>query len=215
MKPWLILQYDDRPLSDEFKVLMKRNRKYASKHGYEHVFLNKGYEYLPPYWRKVKAVLEYLKTDKYKGVLWLDTDAVINNMEISLHSIEDMSKSFYKTVNSAGNNIFNAGVWLVRNTKKGIKIMEDWMGKYNRDEWRQDFSGQWHTDGKWAGRAYEQGSFAYLVVPKYNQNIKTLNEKTIQGHNIKNPEPFIYHFYNIHKEKIPEYLDILKREPRL
>lgn len=220
--PWLIVQYDDRPLSSDHQALMARNQAYCKKHNYEYKFLNTGYKDLPPYWRKTKIVKDLLETNNYEGILWLDTDATIYNMDITLESFagtnnstnnskrnntrrnNSKKKNFYKAINSAGNQIFNAGVWLVKNTKNGHKIMNTWMKQYKPSDWKYDGK-SWHTDGPWAGITYEQGSFAFTVVPRYKNSIQTMNEQFLQGTSPRG-DVFILHFYNHFKSRIPYFL---------
>jgi len=209
-KSWLIVQYDDRPLNKNHTEFIRRNQIYAKKHGYYYTFINKGYTDLPPYWRKVAIVRDYLNTDKYKGIMWLDTDAVIFNMNISLDHVGDTTKHFFKATNSTGNQIFNAGVWTVKNTIAGKKIMEKWMELYDPSKWKQNGK-SWSTDSNWAGEDYEQGAFAYKIVPRYNKNINTLNEPFLQGVYPKMGEKhhdnvFVYHFYNVYKAREANFI---------
>ena len=211
-KTWLIIQYDDRPLTELYNRLIDRNKYYCNKHGYIYKFISSGYENLPPYWRKVKIVLDYLNSDKYKGIMWLDTDATIFNFDIKLGLFDSSNntKSFYKSINSVGNKIFNAGVWIVKNTIQGKQIMNDWMNLYDPNTWYKK-NGAWHTNGYWADIDYEQGSFAFKVIPKYNNNIKTLNEPFLQGlnkngANAKAGKIFVLYFYSNNKEKIEPFL---------
>jgi hypothetical protein len=205
-RPWAVVQYDNRPLSDIDKTLIARNKHYCSKYGYTHIFKNSGYDDLPPYWRKVKFVQDLLQSNKYKGIMWLDTDATVFNMKISLDSIEDITKHFYKAINIGGNQIFNAGVWIIRDTQKGRDIMNDWMALYNPNKWKHT-GNNWSTNDDWAGKEYEQGSFAYKIVPKYNKNIKTVKEPFFQGTNSSRNDIFVLHFYNYHKDKRQDFIN--------
>jgi hypothetical protein len=212
-KTWLIVQYEDRPLDKNHTEFIRRNKIYAKKHGYAYIFLNKGYKHLPPYWRKVAIAKHYLDTDKYKGVMWLDSDAVIFNMNISLDRFDSSLKHFFKAINSGGNQIFNAGVWTVKNTPTGKKIMEKWMGHYDPSKWKQT-GNSWSSNDEWAGQEYEQGSFAYKIVPEHKRNINTLNEPFLQGlyqnsdgkggHNKSNV--FVYHFYNHFRSREGDFI---------
>jgi hypothetical protein len=205
-RPWAVVQYDDRTLTNIDKALMARNKYYCNKYGYTYIFIDSGYDDLPIYWRKVKVVQELLTSNKYKGVMWLDTDATVFNMKISLDSVEDITKHFYKAINIAGNQIFNAGVWIVRATQKGKDIMNAWMSLYNPKDWKA--SGKnWSTNAPWAGDAYEQGSFAYKIVPKYEKNIKTVDEPYFQGTNSSRNDIFVLHFYNYHKDKRQDFIN--------
>ena len=82
---WLIVQYDNRAISELDKKLIERNRQYAEKHGYEHKFISEGYDELPVYWRKVKVVQDLLE-QPYKGVMCLDTDDVVHDMNKTIDS---------------------------------------------------------------------------------------------------------------------------------
>jgi hypothetical protein len=207
-KTWLIIQYDDRPTDNFDKEFMRRNQAYAKKHGYKYKFISKGYTNLPPYWRKVAIVKKLLDTDEYKGILWLDTDAVIYNQLISLDCVGDTLKHFIKAINSGGNQIFNAGVWSVKATDKGKKIMKKWMDMYDPSKWKHEGKA-WTTEGAWAGDVYEQGSFAYKVVPEHRDNINTTDESFLQGvyQNNKNSDVFVYHFYNIFKSRREAFIN--------
>jgi hypothetical protein len=48
-KTWLIIQYDDRPLTELYNRLIDRNKYYCSKQGYIYKFITSEYENLPPY----------------------------------------------------------------------------------------------------------------------------------------------------------------------
>ena len=204
-KPWCVVQYDDRNISDNINQLMNRNKHYCNKYGYKYIFLSSGYEDIPPYWRKVQIVKDLINSDKYKGILWLDTDATIFNMDITLDNFNDPKKSFYSSTNSTGNQIFNAGVWIVYNNNKGKNILAKWMLKYNPAKWKKN-NNKWSTASNWAGKNYEQGSFAYNIKPKFNSNIKTEPELTFQATNFRKPGVFILHFYNRYRSEIPEFL---------
>jgi len=183
---------------------MARNKRYCEKHGYEHIFIDTSDIDVPPYWQK--AFIAQNNLDKYKGILWLDTDATIFNMDITLDDVTSNSGSFYKSINSRGNQIFNAGVWIVKNSERGRKILDDWIKQYKASNWKKN-GNKWHTNGPWAGKAYEQGSFAYKIVPMYSRNIKTLPENKLQSTDYGDPDTFILHLYNDNRSKIPEFLE--------
>jgi hypothetical protein len=205
---WLIVQYDDRPLSETDEKLLERNREYAKKHGYDHIFISEGYNDIPAYWRKVKIVQEMLNRHN-KGVMWLDTDAVIHDMNRTIDSFYKSEKGFIKAIDIFGNNKFNAGVWIIKNTPKMKELMEDWMKLYKKEDWKNEGNGKWSTHGAWAGNVYEQGSFAKHITGKHEKNINTVSNTNFHG-NLSNANggknPFILHFLNFRKPKIAEYV---------
>lgn len=208
-KKILILQYDDRPISQEYKTLMSRNKEYAKIHGYEYKFVTSGHKDIPPYWRKVELVKELLP--HYKGVLWLDTDAVVFNMKFPLEKLTRSPHMFYKCQDKwrFPNKHFNAGVWLIKNTPEMNSLMDDWSNLYKKDDWLKNATDKWHTTGKWSNITYEQGSFIDTIQPKYKKYIKRVPCNIFQGClediNTKN-EPFIIHFMSRLKEHIPGFI---------
>lgn len=205
---WLIVQYDDRHLSDLDKKFVERNRQYAEKQGYEHKFISEGYKDLPVYWRKVKIVQDMLEKP-YKGVMWLDTDAVVHDMNRTIDSYYKSERGFIKAIDRYGNHIFNAGVWIVKNTPKMKELMENWMNLYKKEDWKNEGDGKWSTNKAWAGNSYEQGSFASSITCKHKLNINTVSNTNLHGslNNISSGNnPFVLHFLNFRKPQIAKYV---------
>ena len=183
----LVLQYDDRPI-DEFKNLIKENENYCKKFNYDYKFLNSGvYENIPPYWRKVFLVKEYLNS--YKCVLWIDTDAVI----ISHDSIDTLFKPDTHFAFSSNPSLFHlnvldmlsapmcAGVWAVKNTSEGKCIMNAWAKSYDPTTWvkKEDLLNSnlknnnkfvWKASCIYGGICYEQGAFEIHILRTNNYN---------------------------------------------
>jgi hypothetical protein len=206
---WAIVQYDDRKLTDVDKEMMNRNNHYAHKWGHEYIFKKDGYEGISPYWRKVFLVKDILGSDKYGGIVWLDTDATIYKMDTDLNSLLEEGKHFYKsTDNTPGNKGFCAGVWFVLNTPIGKEIISKWAEKYNGDKWRKNNTNlkrPWKTNGEWAGQNYEQGSFIDNILPVYGQSMKNYSDKFLQGLE-PSEDTFILHFYFM-KDKRKDFVD--------
>jgi len=221
-KTYLIVQYDNRKISKNFEILTKINQKYCSLYGYDYILDTKEYN-LPPYWIKVKLVRDLLNTNKYKGILWLDTDAVIDNFSISLESICLPNISMYysnELIENCDINLysytFNAGVWFVVNDKIGKQIMDAWYDSYNPDRW-------YKVKNKWVwyekiynkknhigGSDFEQGQFTETIIPKYKNNCHQYNWNFFQSTDINalmTSPTFIFHFYGKNKIiKLPQYL---------
>jgi hypothetical protein len=215
---WAVLQYDNRKLDNDFEELTKRNREYAKKHGYEYVFKKTGYDYLPPYWAKVKIAQELLReripgtnTRRYKGILWVDTDAVIVDNKKLLEDFLKPEKSFVaspdpKTFAQIGIGPFNAGIWLVRNDRNGREIIQEWMDRYNSNKWFLE-KGKWVTQGVWAGENYEQGAFSKHILKKYAKWIDMLPWYVFQARSEERSRlTFTIHFAAHRKEYIPDFI---------
>ena len=203
-KTWAVVQYDNRPLQNIYKVLQQHNINYCKKYGYKYFFISEKYE-LPPYWIKVKIVQEILKTNKYKGVLWLDMDAVIHDTNISLDSLLIKGKSFYYAPDRPEwNTPFNAGVWFVLNNKIGNAIVDSWINTYKPEYWMEK-NGKWITNGPWAGITYEQGSFIHYIKPIYMKYINEFPWHFLQSHE-PSEKSFILHFAVNYKRFIQKYI---------
>lgn len=186
---WAILQYDNRPISKELKDLIEINTNYAKKHGYEYYLLSDPH-FMPPYWIKVALLQRFLdvkdpQTGKalFKGVFYLDTDAVIVDHAKSLDSFMEGKKPFvagpditYGTVPS--DSPFNAGVFIVKNTDEVKPLIKEWFELYDPKEWYYN-GGKWMTPTRWAGSAYEQGSFAEKILPKYKDKLVEIVDNPI------------------------------------
>lgn len=215
-KKWLVLQYDDRPIEYEYANLMNRNKKYCKQHGYAYKFIKRGYSNIPPYWRKVSLVKEYLKN--YKGILWLDTDAVIFNLNISLDSLTNSSKQLFISNDDWNSHPlhFNTGIWIIKNTIEMHRLLDDWIHTYNEKDWLKDSMNKWHSTGGWSGTTYEQGSFNKNIYSKYKEYIKSPPCNILQGalEDINSPnKPFILHFWNCLKKEIPAFIKIYIDKP--
>jgi len=208
---YAVLQYDNRPLSEEYLILQKSNRDYCERHGYDYLFYQRTFD-IPPYWVKVLLVRHILLTGRYKGVLWLDTDAVIHNSSLSLYGLtrlkSDRFHFYYSADNPRWSSPFNAGVFLVRNTRIGRHIMDTWLNAYNPLLWTNDVDLGWYTEGDWAGPNYEQGAFVEQVMPVYQQYMCCLPAEVLQGTEIS-PSAFTLHFAAKLKQFIPDYLKTL------
>jgi hypothetical protein len=223
-KTFLILQYDNRKIEKNFDKLMKINKKYCSQHNYKYIFVKKMYD-LPAYWIKVYLVCMFLQTQKYKGVLWLDTDACIYNFDIRLEDILIKDKHFYMSSDNKllWSSPFNAGVFLALNTEMGMNIMNDWMNCYNKNKWQKKSQNEWiePKNCDWAGACYEQGSFVKSILPKYNRYIHKFHWTFFQSsfNSLLDKSTkcvFTLHFAgkltekNNFKKELPLYLQFLK-----
>ncbi|MFJ1308553.1 hypothetical protein [Agrobacterium sp. P15N1-A] len=167
-----IVQFDSRPL-DALGILaplIVRNSHYAEQQGYEHFFVNRLGIDIPPFWAKPLVVTSYLRSG-YDIVLWLDTDAVVHDLSVPVTRFFVGEEVFiYASDNPYWRSPFNAGVFIC----KGIlasELMLEWAALYRPDQWEKHGE-QWRCrDARWAGPAYEQGSFVINILPKYGQSV--------------------------------------------
>jgi len=202
---YCLVQYDNREISENHKKFKERNKEYCKKHGYAYMFFNHKDQTVPVYWMKVKLVNEVVNTNKYEGVLWIDTDAVIKDLDRTLDSFGNSNTSivicedFHPEVNNGktypGTYPFNAGVWIAKNNDIGKDIMNKWLELYNPDHWKSNNKGNLKSNTQFSGPAYEQGSFVDIILPKYKDNILVLPWYVFNALDAKrNSETFILHF---------------------
>jgi galactosyl transferase GMA12/MNN10 family len=203
---WAVVQYDNRPLTDDFLALQKRNKEYCRVHGYKYIFVRRAIN-MPVYWIKVRLVQQLLETRLYKGVLWLDMDAVIHNIGMSLDGFVVPGKAFYYSTDPPDWGAkFNAGVWLVLGTAVGRHIMKSWFESYDERDWVLR-RGKWTTAGQWAGPVYEQGSFVENVMPIYEPHLRKIPWRVLQDY-VPAAETFVLHFAGPERKKfIRSYAD--------
>lgn len=204
-KPWIIVQYDNRVIEEKYLKLIDINKKYCLKYGYDYILETKEYD-IPPWWVKVRLVKDLLETNKYKGALWLDTDAVIHNHDMPLDSLLIEGKSMYYSPDCPRwDGKLNAGVWLIINDTKGNEIIEKWMNSYSSGDWKKT-DNKWSSLGSWAGSTYEQGAFLEFVQPHFKENIQLYPWKVLQSYEF-DIHTFTMHFAGeLSDEYLPTYL---------
>ena len=205
---FLIIQYDNRPLDTNTNCLIDINKKYCQLYKYDYIFSSDEYN-LPPYWIKVKLIQEYLLSNKYKGIMWLDTDACIYD-NIKIEDIMIENKSFFLAPdNEIWDSPFCAGVFIVLNNFIGNSIINEWMTLYDKNNWT-NVNNKWHTNCDWAGDDYEQGSFVKNIMSNYKNVIHSFDwyffNATYSNISEYNKKIFTLHFAGDFKNEIPDYL---------
>jgi hypothetical protein len=213
---WLVIQYDNREFFEsfhnieefnysDFKKLVSINETYCKVNNFDYLFSSEIYD-ISPYWIKVKIIQDLINdpNSKYKGFIWIDTDAVIINKNIK-SVIND--KSFYiapdhNRFNS--NDMLNCGVFFVKNDSIGREIMNKWMEGYDPTKWHK-IGNSWKSDGTWVDITYEQGYFNQVIYPKYVDSIEKVPWKYLQNDNPEDEETIITHFAAESKELIKKY----------
>lgn len=145
---------------------------YSEDKNYEFLFITKSIYHIPPYWEKIFIVRDLLPY--YSWVFWLDSDAVIYNMEMEIPGLELPFDFIFTSDPPCWSSPFNAGVFLIKNTPVSFKILEDWVSGYNPKRWTFNGS-KWFCPGVWSGPDYEQGFFVKNIMKKYEDHIKALD----------------------------------------
>eukprot|EP00466_Bigelowiella_natans_P004452 jgi/Bigna1/79875/fgenesh1_pg.66_\ len=158
----------------------KINKMYADKQrgvSYRSTsrFTQEAFAELPPYWAKVKIMLEEAKASTHDFVVWLDGDAVVAEHSRRFDRLRYFDDE--KTVMVVGkdnamwydpekSDMLCSGVWVVRNNENGKAFLQKWWDKYEQIKSRWEFNqttGNWACDKcKWAGHEFEQGALNEL-----------------------------------------------------
>ena len=106
---WLVIQYDDRDLSNHpYNKLITVNKEYCKLYNLDYVFIGSNYHKYSPYWVKVKILHDFINNDKYKhydGFIWIDSDAVFSNKHKNILSLLNNTDSFYISPDTMTYNI--------------------------------------------------------------------------------------------------------------
>ena len=202
-----IVQYDSRNDQDLGAMgdLIKINADYAKKHGYEHIFGQDAYLNYPPYWAKIFFILDTIKKG-FDIVLWLDSDAVVHDFDRTIESFFEGDELFvYSSDCGVWPEFFNAGIFFVKQDAK--HIIEHWVSLYDETMWVKEPEYWRHCVGRWAGEAFEQGTFTDNLVPKYTKELKKIDWKIIQSP-YPIDESFIVHFAGRFRENAIMYVHL-------
>lgn len=182
-------------------------KNYALKHGYTYIFLkdykdiDKDLE-LPVYWKKIQIVKTLLP--QYEYVLWMDSDSIFAHPEIRIeamiHKCPEKSIFIAKDFPNKQQNVFCAGVFLVKNDKDGLGFLEDCLYDYiNNPKCKED--NKYGLHGLYAGECYEQGVMNKLLTEKYKYRFCHLSPEYIINSGYPAFGSFIAHIWDSDSNK--------------
>ena len=190
-----IITYENRKDSEYINLHNKNVSEYCKKWNYEYLSYDKCEHNV--YWCKMYLVLDALKSGKYDYVLWLDSDTIIKNPNISLDSIANKYSSDIFVNVDHGNSVYCAGVFMIKNSLIVIGYLENCI-KRNTNKCLTNKNS---LKGFWAGLCYEQGIMNELIFETYYKYTTCLPEYLVYnegiGENMKtcDVDTFILHLY--------------------
>ena len=113
-----------------------------------------------------------------------------------------------------GRDRFNAGVFAVKKSEIGKKIVNEWIGLESKN-WKKDKKDNWVCKKSsvdscpWAGKDYEQGTFIREIAPKYEKYLNESSSYVWDNDNNKNCNGKVKHFMgrrNTKQSHIATYL---------
>jgi hypothetical protein len=182
-------------------------------HGYSHFFIRQIPIDVSIYWVKVYLIKQYL-SEGFDAILWLDSDAVIHDFEFKLENFLDHDMTISPDLPIWGHSenykkSFNAGVFVC--LKSSIDIIKDWWDLYDANDWIKDDNGKWKCsiDCEYAGIAYEQGAFAYHLLPKFKDRINIIEDCKVLQAPFPMKNTFICHFAAAFRCNYIAYLEMV------
>lgn len=216
---WCMVQSDDRTVEQlqSMADLMRRNEEACRSFGNCKYLPDpmRGREEVSPYWRKVHAVKACLQDRDCGKCLYLDSDAVVVRGHFHKGSVDELLGS--KDVGFApdwGRDRMNAGVFAVRASKTGKKIVDEWLS-HESTRWSTDAGGAWRCikqggeDCDWAGEEYEQGAFISKVAPRHESSLNETSPYTWDNDTDSNCNGKVKHFMGrkgIKEQVVARYL---------
>jgi hypothetical protein len=200
-----IVQFDNRDDDkiSSFSGLIERNKQYARVKGYDYFFIRNCDLDLPPYWLKPHLIGNLLERG-YDIALWIDTDAVIHNFDLSVEALFVGDENMvFSPDNPFWPSKFNAGVFACKGPL-GLELMKAWASLFPVSKWEKR-EGSWECTDVWAGPAYEQGAFSEHMLARYKDRLRCASWRLLQS-----PFPledsFVVHFASFAKINIASYL---------
>jgi hypothetical protein len=192
----IVFQIENR--SDEnLEALMGSVRDWAEERNYEYREYGETNPDMCHYWQKPFKLREIMNENpETEYILWFDSDIYVYDFRkdpidymtddldfVAAHDPDDPKDT---------EDWFNAGVFCVRNSESGRRLVDKWISLYDASKWSKDAEGKWVTEDRWAGPNYEQGAFCEQILQKseFKNKIKILPSTVFNElFNWKNPGP--------------------------
>ena len=191
-----IVTFENRKGDEYIDLHNKSVKSYCEKWNYDYLFYDTCDHNV--YWCKMHYVLDALKSGKYDYVVWLDSDTIIKNQNISMDLVLNKYSSDILVSADGGVAAFCAGVFIIKNSPIGISYIEDCINSQQKD---CAIESENKLKGFWAGMCYEQGIMNTLIFDKYFKYTTCLPSHIIHNGRISETnemcdiDTFILHLY--------------------
>jgi hypothetical protein len=145
------------------------------------------------YWCKLFVVRELLESDRYDYVMWLDSDTILTDSTVDFARVlRSYESHFYAGFDHSDffdgpgrYDYINAGVFIVRNSKVGKKMMRMLTELFNSSNFQRmcvDPSTK-ALKGMWSGSCYEQGAMNEILERDFRTQVTILPRRYVwNGH---------------------------------
>jgi len=179
-----VVQADDRSpdeLGEQFE-LMERTRRRCEEDAdcsYRRDYATDAHS---TYWKKVRAMRDCVHdAEGCDACLYVDSDAVLNAPASAARRMLPHPSAHVGIVPDWARDRFNAGVFAVRTSEVGKRVMDEWLSlesaRWRRRSGEEGGKAKWECVDErgeacqWAGVEYEQGSFNDRVLPRYEEAV--------------------------------------------
>lgn len=189
-----IITFENRKDFEYIDLHNKNITEYCKKWNYNYLFYDQCVHNV--YWCKMYFILDALKSGKYDYVVWLDSDTIIKNPNISMDLIVNKySSDIFVTLNN-GFSAFCAGVFIIKNSAIGISYIEECI---NLKSDNCIIENKNILQGFYGGLCYEEGIMNNLIYNKYYTHTTCLpsyfvsTNKITESYNSCITDTFILH----------------------
>ncbi len=135
-----VIQADNRPTLNYLLLTNKVNREFCKIHGYDYLFIpihNNEYTHLHPATKKIHIVNKFLQTSTYDIIVFLDSDAWIQNGSWLKDIITQLSQDrlkhgcFSRDPYILKNTYINSGSFIIKNNDYTKKMYTDIIEQLN------------------------------------------------------------------------------------
>jgi len=193
----LIFTFDNRDNLEYLKLHNEQLESYSKK------WKNINYEFINKcdkntYWCKIYIMIDRLKSNKYDYVLWLDSDAIISNLNKNIQKIFELYDSdifiSYDHDYLYSDKFLNAGIFAVKNSPIGIQFLEECVNKFENSNCLNHKN---KLRGLYSFTCYEQGIMNDLIYSKYKKNTTVLSSNIFHNTIICNDSNYVLHNYGV------------------
>lgn len=168
----IVISSDNR--KDSFIDLHNKNVKnYCDLYQIDYVFYDTNYKNVPVYWSKLFYCKQHLETNNHKYIMWMDTDSMFVNNDISIMNVictldpEDKFDIYIAT--DYLTNTYCSGLFIIKNSKIGRNFINQCIRELKTD--CKDSNNKFSLGPLWSGKCYEQGIMNTLLKNEYKDNV--------------------------------------------
>lgn len=207
-----IIQADNRPTLNYLLLTSKVNKEFCKVHGYDYLFIpihNNEYTHLHPATKKIHIINDLLNTSTYDIIVFLDSDAWIQNgswlKDIITQLSEDQFKqgAFSRDPYFEVNTFINSGSFIIKNNDYTKQMYSNIITQLNTN---LEYHTKWPYDQFYISNFIDQNKDNFIIfVPDM---LNTPIGKVLRHNWLKNKKMYI----DLNKILTNQYYFLIKDE---